>query len=138
MKSRIFLILGLIILLQATTGCSRKTVAPIVVPVHDTVYQKTVQHDSTYIDRWHTHYEYIKGDTVHQIDSFYVDKYIEKKVHDTIRESQEVPVPYEVEKIVEKKLNLWQKTVMWLGYLLIFATVGLGLYKVWQWRKRSR
>lgn len=130
MKKAIMLFLGLILLL-VTTGCCRKTVAPIVVPDKDTVFKTEIKHDSTFIDRWHTHYEYIKGDSVRTIDTFFVKQFIEKKIHDTTYVSKEVMVPCEVEKPVEKKLNLWQKTTMWLGNILIFATLGIIAYKIW-------
>jgi hypothetical protein len=89
------------------------------------------KHDSTFVDRWHTHYEYIKGDTIYNIDTFYHNIYKEKQVHDTSYISKEIPVPYPVEKLVEKELNPWQKATMVLGNLLIFALVGVLVYKLW-------
>lgn len=132
MKSIMFkgLIL-LVVMIPVLTGCSRKTVAPVVVPVHDTVYQNTVQHDSIFTDRWHTHYEYIKGDTLHLIDTFYTDRWRSKEVHDTTYISNDVPVPYEVMVEVEKKLNWWQKLTMWLGSIAIVGGIAIGGYKLW-------
>lgn len=132
MKSIMFngLIL-LVVMIPVLTGCSRKTVAPVVVPVHDTVYQNTVQHDSIFTDRWHTHYEYIKGDTLLLIDTFYTDRWRSKEVHDTTYISNDVPVPYEVKVEVEKKLNWWQKLTMWLGSIAIVGGVAIGGYKLW-------
>ncbi len=132
MKSIMFkgLIL-LVVMIPVLTGCSRKTVAPVVVPVHDTVYQNTVQHDSIFTDRWHTHYEYIKGDTLHMIDTFYTDRWRSKEVHDTTYISNDVPVPYEVKVEVEKKLNWWQKLTMWLGSIAIVGGIAIGGYKLW-------
>lgn len=132
MKSIMFkgLIL-LVVMIPVLTGCSRKTVAPVVVPVHDTVYQNTVQHDSIFTDRWHTHYEYIKGDTLHTIDTFYTDRWRSKEVHDTTYISNDVPVPYEVKVEVEKKLNWWQKLTMWLGSIAIVGGIAIGGYKLW-------
>lgn len=135
-KAIILCCFGLIIPVLATTGCSRKTVAPIVVPVHDTVYRNLVQHDSIYTDRWHTHYEYLKGDTLHLIDTFYTDRWRSKEVHDTAYVSHDVPVPYEVKVEVEKKLNWWQRMTMWLGTIAIVAGVAIGAYKIYRlWRK---
>lgn len=126
----------LIVLMLAMAGCSRKTVAPVVVPVHDTVYRNMVQHDSIYTDRWHTHYEYLKGDTLHLIDTFYTDRWRSKEVHDTAYVSHDVPVPYEVKVEVEKKLNWWQRMTMWLGTIAIVAGVAIGAYKIYRlWRK---
>lgn len=132
MKSIMFkgLIL-LVVMIPVLTGCSRKTVAPVVVPVHDTVYQNTVQHDSIFTDRWHTHYEYIKGDTLHLIDTFYTDRWRSKEVHDTTYISNDVPVPYEVKVEVEKKLYWWQKLTMWLGSIAIVGGIAIGGYKLW-------
>ncbi len=132
MKSIMFkgLIL-LVVMIPVLTGCSRKTVAHVVVPVHDTVYQNTVQHDSIFTDRWHTHYEYIKGDTLHLIDTFYTDRWRSKEVHDTTYISNDVPVPYEVKVDVEKKLNWWQKLTMWLGSIAIVGGIAIGGYKLW-------
>lgn len=73
------------------SGCSRKIVSEIVT-VHDTVYQsatnveKQYQHDSIYIDRWHT--EWLQGDTVHHRDSIYF--HVEKTVHDTVQKTDTV------------------------------------------------
>ena len=125
------IVLGLILLL-ALAGCSRHTVAPVVVPVHDTVYQNSVQHDSIYTDRWHTHYEYLKGDTVHLVDTFYTDRWRSRVVHDTTYISQDVPVPCKVEVEVEKKLNWWQKLTMWLGTIAIIGAITIGGYKLWR------
>lgn len=132
MKSIVFkgLIL-LVVMIQVLTGCSRKTVAPVVVPVHDTVYQNTVQHDSIFTDRWHTHYEYLKGDTVHLVDTFYTDRWRSRVVHDTTYISQDLPVPYKVEVEVEKELNWWQKLTMWLGSIAIVGGIAIGGYKLW-------
>ena len=128
MKKAIMLFLGLILLL-VTTGCCRKTVAPIVVPVHDTLIEHHWQYDTSFVDRWHTIFQ--KGDTVWKTDSVVIFK--AKYIHDTVSQSVEVPV--EVVKTetvtVEKKLNLWQKTTMWLGNILIFATLGIIAYKIW-------
>lgn len=117
---------ALICLTVSATSC--RSVNEIVkeVPVHDTTYITKTQHDSTYIDRWHT--EYIKGDTVWKKDSVLVVRWRDR--NDTVRLYVEKPV--EVEKIVkvEKNLNLFQKTLMWfgVGFILVLIAFGISLY----------
>lgn len=128
------IVLGLILLL-ALTGCSRKTVAPIVEPVyiHDTTETVRMVHDSTYIDRWHT--QWLSGDTVFIHDS--IDRWHSVIKNDTAWMYREVPVLQKVPVEVEKKLNWWQKFRMRAGdVLLIAAILGL-LYLDWRlWRRR--
>lgn len=129
------MVLGLILLLAFTSGCSRKTVAPVVEPVriHDTTETVRMVHDSTYIDRWHT--QWLSGDTVFIHDS--IDRWHSVVKHDTLSLYREVPVLQKVPVEVEKKLNWWQKFRMGAGdILLIAAFLGL-LYFVYRlWRKR--
>ena len=114
---------ALVCLTVSATSC--RSVNEIVkeVPVHDTTYITKTQRDSTYIDRWHT--EYIKGDTVWKKDSVLVVRWRDR--NDTVRLYVEKPV--EVEKIVnvEKKLNFFQKTLMWCGVCIIFVLIGFGI-----------
>jgi len=127
MKKMLFL--GLILLL-ALTGCSRKTVAPIVEPVyiHDTTETVRMVHDSTYIDRWHT--QWLSGDTVFIHDS--VDRWHSVIENDTVWMYREVPVLQKVPVEVEKKLNWWQKFTMWLGTIAIVVGITIGGYKLWR------
>lgn len=114
---------ALICLTVSATSC--RSVNEIVkeVPVHDTTYITKTQRDSTYIDRWHT--EYIKGDTVWKKDSVLVVRWRDR--NDTVRLYVEKPV--EMEKIVkvEKKLNFFQKTLMWCGVGFIIVLIGFGI-----------
>ena len=41
-----------------------------------------------------------------------------------------VPVPYPVERLVEKPLHWWQKALMWMGGLLIV------IFCIWVWRTK--
>lgn len=113
----------MICLTVSATSC--RSVNEIIkeVPVHDTTYITKTQRDSTYIDRWHT--EYIKGDTVLKKDSVLVVRWRDR--NDTVRLYVEKPV--EVEKIVkvEKKLNFFQKTLMWFGVGFILVLIGFGI-----------
>lgn len=86
--------------------------------VKDSVYL----HDSIYVHQ--------KGDTVfftkYQTQYKYLDriKYINRT--DTLIQRDSIPVPYEVVKEVEieKKLNWFQKALMYLGVALLLAVVG--------------
>ena len=135
MKRMLFL--GLILLLAFTSGCSRKTVAPVVEPVyiHETTETVRMVHDSTYIDRWHT--QWLSGDTVFIHDS--IDRWHSVVKHDTLSLYREVPVLQKVPVEVERKLNWWQKFRMRAGdILLIAAFLGL-LYLGWRiWRGKSK
>ena len=126
------IVLGFILLNTVLVGCSRRTAAPIAVPVHDTLWQQHYQIDTVYTDRWH--YIDRKGDTVWMVDSVIV--YRAKHVHDTVREVSEVPVEVvRTETVeVEKHLNLWQRMTMWLGNVAVFAMAGIIIYRIW--RKR--
>lgn len=114
---------ALICLTVSATSCRSTNEIVKEVPVHDTTYITKTQRDSTYIDRWHT--EYIKGDTVWKKDSVLVVRWRDR--NDTVRLYVEKPV--EVEKIVkvEKKLNFFQKTLMWCGVGFILVLIGFGI-----------
>lgn len=85
----------------------------------DTVYSNSVVHDS--VDRWHMHYEYIKGDTIHIIDTFYHDRW--HIAHDTAYKTAVDVQNVEVEKIVEKKVY-----VLWPIWIVLGIAVLLGLW----------
>lgn len=135
MKRMLFL--GLILLLAFTSGCSRKTVAPVVEPVyiHDTTETVRMVHDSTYIDRWHT--QWLSGDTMFIHDS--IDRWHSVVKHDTLSLYREVPVLQKVPVEMERKLNWWQKFRMSAGDILLIA-VFLGLlYLGWKlWRGKFK
>lgn len=65
--------------------------------LHDSVYVKE-KGDTLLIEKWHTQWrERIRIDTLYQ------------------SKTDSIPVPYPVEKLVEKKLSWWQKSLMWAG-----------------------
>lgn len=110
------------------TGCKAvKQTVEVPVYVHDTAYTVKVQHDSTFVDRWHTVYQ--KDDTVYMHDSIYVTHW--KIKTDTIYSSTEIPIPITTTETVEvkKPLSWWKKTLMWMGVIGIAAAV------VWVLRK---
>ena len=51
-------------------------------------YRDSIVHDS--VDRWHTHYEFLRGDTLHLIDTFYRDRLLTIRVADSLHDT--VPV----------------------------------------------
>lgn len=128
-----FKVFGLI-LLMALAGCSRKTVAPIVVPVHDTLYRNSVQYDTAFVDRWH--YVTQNDDTVLLHDSIVV--YRAQFIHDTTHNVQTltVEVPIVKTEYVEKALPWYRRCFMWLGRLMVLSFVAWLLYKGYRlWQK---
>ena len=73
--------------------------------MHDSI-RVTEKGDTVTIERWHTRYK-------------------DRLLLDTIYESRtdSVPVPYPVEKLVERQLSWWQHTQMYAGDVLIFAVL---------------
>lgn len=53
-------------------------------------------------------------------------QYISKT--DTLIKTDTIPVPYPVEKIVEKKLSKWQRTIQALGYMMLAFILGIVAY----------
>lgn len=88
---------------------------------HDTVYSNSVVHDS--VDRWHTHYEYLRGDTLHVIDTFWRDRW--HIAHDTAYKTVVDVQTRDVEKIVEKKVwwPLWVAIGLIVGFVA-FILIG--------------
>ena len=83
----------------------------------DTTYITKHQRDSVWLhDSIHVTE---KGDTI-KIEKWHT-KYIEKVTHDTLyqHKTDSVPVPYPVEKLVERELTWWQQTRMHLGEALL-------------------
>ena len=80
--------------------------------LHDSI--RVVEHgESIFIERWHTKYvERLRIDTLYQA------------------KTDSVPVPYPVERLVEKPLHWWQKALMWMGGLLIV------IFCIWVWRTK--
>jgi hypothetical protein len=111
-----FCLVILVALLMA--GCKTKERVVTVEKVrNDTTYITKHQRDSVWLhDSIHVTE---KGDTI-RIEKWHT-KYIEKATHDTLyqHKTDSVPVPYPVEKLVERELTWWQKTRMHLGEALL-------------------
>lgn len=80
--------------------------------VHDSTFVE-VKGDTTLIERWHTAWR-------------------ERIVHDTsvVVRVDSVPVPYPVEKKVEKQLSWWQKTQMYAGDMLLVLLMCGAVYGI--------
>ena len=106
-------------------GCKTKEKVVTVEKVRtDTTYIMKHQRDSVWLhDSIHVTE---KGDTI-RIERWHT-KYIEKATHDTLyqHKTDSVPVPYPVEKLVERELTWWQQTRMHLGEALL-ALAGIAV-----------
>lgn len=95
-----------------------------------------VKIDTTYITNWQRDSVWLhdstivreKGDTV-LVEKWHT-KYKEKQVHDTLYKSRvdSIPVPYPVEKLVEKELTWWQQTRLHIANIILCL---LGAAAVW-------
>ena len=120
MKRVVFLIL---IACLAFVGCKKiEYVSVPQVQIRDSIVTK-LQHDSIYIKVT----EKQKNDTIYRDSIVY--NYVFR--NDTIRtiRTDSIPYPVEVERLVEKKLNGYQRTMIGLGWILIFAVIGFIGYK---------
>lgn len=120
MKRIIFLLL---IACLALVGC--KKIEYVYVPkvqIRDSIVTK-MQHDSIFIKVT----EKQKNDTIYRDSIVY--NFVFR--NDTIRvnRTDSIPYPVEVERLVEKKLNGYQRTMIGLGWTLILAVVGYAGYK---------
>jgi len=122
MKQNLCLVILVALLL---VGCKTKERVVTVEKVrNDTTYITKHQRDSVWLhDSIHVTE---KGDTI-RIEKWHT-KYIEKATHDTLyqHKTDSVPVPYPVEKLVERKLSWWQQTRMHLGEALL-ALAGIAV-----------
>ena len=120
MKRVVFLILFACL---ALVGC--KKIEYVTVPqlqIRDSIVTK-LHHDSIYIKVT----EKQKNDTVYRDSIVY--NFVFR--NDTIRvnRTDSIPYPVEVEKLIEKKLNGYQRIMISLGWVLILAVVGFIGYK---------
>lgn len=104
-------------------GC--KKIEYVYVPkvqVRDSIVTK-MQHDSIFIKVT----EKQKNDTIYRDSIVY--NYVFRNDTIKINRTDSIPYPVEVEKLVEKKLNGYQRTMIGLGWTLILAVVGYAGYK---------
>lgn len=127
----------LIIFAFALMMCACKTHEKIVTVekvTHDTIWHEKTERDSIYLHDSIFVNQFTKGDTIFQIKDRWHTEYRDKYIHDTISIAKvdSVPVPYEVQVEVEKKLSWWQKVLMALGGIFsvsVLTIVGLKIYK---------
>ena len=116
-----------LILIEAffLVGC--KKIEYVYIPKVQTLTRDSIvtklQHDSIYIKVT----EKQKNDTIYRDSIVY--NFVFR--NDTIRtiKTDSIPYPVEVEKLVEKKLNGYQRTMISLGWTLILLVVGYVGYK---------
>lgn len=119
----------LILSILANFSSCKSLTKTVEVPVyiHDTTQTVRVQHDSTFIDRWHT--VEVKGDTVYVTNE--VTKIVTKMKTDTSYRYIERPVVVSKKETVEveKKFRWWQKSLMWMGAGAIVFFAGVAVLK---------
>ena len=79
------------------------------------------KHDSIYVHEW------LRGDTVFVEKAVWRTVVQERLRVDTVYRSNvdSIPVPYPVEKLVEKQLTWWQQARMHTGGIVIFLAIAL-------------
>ena len=119
----------------AVTGCKTTTYVPVV--EHHTDTLRLVQHhrDSIYLHDSTFVREFMQGDTVRIITEMWHTKYRDRLKTDTLYRSRtdSVPVPYPVIKEVKKPLTMIEKVLMGTG---IGAIVGILFYCIIFLRKK--
>ena len=115
-------------------SCTTTKYVPVIEHHTDTLIQTNIQRDSIYVHDSISVTQ--KGDTV-LMDRWHT-KYVEKQVHDTtyISKTDNIPLPYPVEKEVPAELTWWQQT--WLHIADIVLWMLLLLAVVYALRRISR
>ena len=120
-----------IVMLALFTGCVHTKYVTVVEHHTDSVYIALHQRDSIYIHD--STFVEVKGDTT-LIERWHT-AWRERVVHDTsvVVRVDSVPVPYPVEKKVEKQLSWWQRSQMYAGDVLLVLLAGgivYGIFKI--------
>ena len=122
MKRIIFVIL---IACLALVGC--KKIEYVYVPKVQTLTRDSIvtklHHDSIFIKVT----EKQKNDTIYRDSIVY--NFVFRNDTIKINRTDSIPYPVEVEKLIEKKLNGYQRTMISLGWIMIFAVIGYVGYK---------
>lgn len=124
-----FLILSVLTSFSSCKSLTKTVEVPVY--IHDTTQTVKVQHDSTYIDRWHS--VEVKGDTVYITNE--VTKTVTKIQTDTAYKYIERPIPVTHTETVEvkKPLSWWQKTFMWMGVWGLMGLIDVLIWKTKKW-----
>lgn len=117
------IILFLIVACLAFVGCKKI----------EYVYVPKVQVKDSIVTKLHHDSIYIKVTEKQKNDTIYRDSIVYNFVfrNDTIRvnRTDSIPYPVEVEKLIERKLNGYQRTMIGLGWVLILSVVGYAGYR---------
>lgn len=119
------IILLILILIEALFLVSCKKIEYVSVPqvqIRDSIVTK-LQHDSIFIKVT----EKQKNDTIYRDSIVY--NYVFRGDTIRINRTDSIPYPVEVEKLIERKLNGYQRTMIGLGWVLILSVVGYAGYK---------
>ena len=107
----------------ALVGCKKiKYVSVPQVQIRDSIVTKT-HHDSIFIKVT----EKQKNDTIYRDSIVY--NFVFRNDTIKINRTDSIPYPVEVEKLVEKKLNGYQRTMINLGWVFILAVIGYAGYR---------
>ena len=118
-------IILLLILIEALflVGCKKiEYVSVPQVQIRDSIVTK-LQHDSIFIKVT----EKQKNDTIYRDSIVY--NFVFRNDTIKVNRTDSIPYPVEVEKLVEKKLNGYQRTMIGLGWTLILLVIGYVGYR---------
>ena len=119
------------IILLISVAClalvSCKKIEYVYVPKVQTLTRDSIvtklQHDSIFIKVT----EKQKNDTIYRDSIVY--NFVFRNDTIKINRTDSIPYPVEVEKLVEKKLNGYQRTMIGFGWVLILAVIGYAGYR---------
>ena len=116
-----------LILIEALFLVSCKKIEYVYIPKVQTLTRDSI------VTKLHHDSIFIKVTERQKNDTIYRDSIVYNFVfrNDTIRTNRtdSIPYPVEVEKLVEKKLNGYQRTMIGFGWVLILSVVGFIGYK---------
>ena len=120
-------------LLLLFASCTTTRFVEVEKVLHDTTYVTKQQRDSVWLHDSVLVRE--KGDTL-WVEKWHT-KYVERLRTDTVYRSRvdSVPVPYPVEKLVERNLTAWQRWKMGLGLVFLGLIGAGGSYGIYRLRK---
>lgn len=119
--------------LIALIFCSCKTKYVTVEKVRtDTTYVAKHQRDSIYVHDSIFVNQWLSGDTIYQVRDRWHTEWRDRLLHDTLYKCivDSIPIPYPVEKIVEKRVTPWYNYILIGGlalallYLLFKRIIG--------------
>jgi hypothetical protein len=128
----IVLIVMIVLMILGLSSCKQIQYVPVIKYKTDSVYVEKIKYDSIEIKVK----EYSRQDTVYRDSVVVRYKHRVDTIHQVDRDS--IPYPVEVVKEVKAPLNLYEKTMIRLGWCLIALLVGIVGWKVAKWYfKRS-